>query len=57
MAMNSIKPGDLVSLKSGGLLMTVGSISHDGKFATCYWVVEADIKQANIHLEALIVQQ
>jgi uncharacterized protein YodC (DUF2158 family) len=38
-----LKVGDIVTLRSGGHLMTVAAIDHEGS-VTCDWSVRGDVK-------------
>lgn len=48
------KPGDLIKLKSGGPIMTVGSITVDESVVSTSWFVEGDLHQANFYIEMVI---
>jgi uncharacterized protein YodC (DUF2158 family) len=47
-----MKPGDTVTLKSGGHLMTVASI--DGENVSCAWSIKGDIKTKSFLASMLI---
>lgn len=50
-----MKPGDLVKLKSGGPVMTLGSLtSAIGQETRCFWFVGLDLKSALFPLDALV---
>ncbi|MGR3804818.1 DUF2158 domain-containing protein [Marinibacterium profundimaris] len=52
--MSEIKEGDVVVLKSGGKLMTLGDTPFNkGQHRTCYWFDGAELKTAEIHISAL----
>ena len=48
----SFSPGQLVELKSGGPVMTIGSINDDGT-AVYFWFDDATLRQEAIPLAAL----
>lgn len=54
MAQHDLKPGDLVKLKSGGPVMTLGGVG--GAYtseARCFWFVGSEMKSASFPPEAL----
>ena len=52
-----IKAGCIVQLKSGGITMTVGSLTDDQKVARCFWSVPqlTSIQYKDIPVAALEV--
>ncbi|HBC3496597.1 TPA: DUF2158 domain-containing protein [Vibrio parahaemolyticus] len=44
--------GDVVTLKSGSPLMTVGYINNDGKIF-CQWFLEGEVKSYSFHPQSL----
>ncbi|GAA5631081.1 hypothetical protein Acal02_01700 [Acinetobacter calcoaceticus] len=51
----SIKAGDVVKLKSGGISMTVDRIRRDNGKAACVWIVEGEVVSYDFSIEALEV--
>lgn len=51
----SVKAGDVVELKSGGISMTVERIRKDNDKAICVWVVEGEVKTYDFAPAALKV--
>ena len=53
--MNEIKIGDIVTLKSDpSLKMTIGDyVNQPDHFVVCFYFVNGEIRQFNIHKEAL----
>jgi len=54
--MEELKPGDLVTLKSGGTLMTIEEISSvdpEKPYAVCSWFYQGEHKRENISVVAL----
>lgn len=51
----SVKAGDVVELKSGGISMTVERIRKDNSKAVCVWVVDGEVKTYDFSPEALKV--
>jgi uncharacterized protein YodC (DUF2158 family) len=51
-----LEEGDIVRPKSGGHIMTIGTIDDDGeghKIALCYWFADGERKQGTFELTAL----
>lgn len=53
MARPELQPGDVVRLRSGGPLMTVGSVGGGWNGCRCFWFVEVELREATISPEAL----
>lgn len=51
----TVKAGDVVKLKSGGIAMTVERIRKDNGKAVCVWVVDGEVKSYDFATEALNV--
>lgn len=54
MTQSILKPGDLVKLKSGGPVMTFGSLTGAvGQETRCFWFVGQELKSALFPVHAL----
>ena len=53
-ACTALKVGDVVRLKSGGPLLTVGKLSEDGKFASIVWFNDGKLEHSSLGVESLL---
>ena len=49
-----MKEGNLVVIKTGGMLMTVERVRGDGKSIECVWFVNGDLHRDNFHPDTLM---
>ncbi len=49
----SFSAGDVVQLKSGGPMMTIGTVNDKDQTAVCLWFDEANLKRETLPLMAL----